>query len=89
MPNMWPNSAITLKRPFFALFGAFSQARMVEIENGFLRCDQHLELQVLSTHMPYFEELFFRPQIAPLGFFKLKSHRLNVFFYGKKMLYLL
>ena len=34
-----------------ALFGEFSQARMVKSENGFLRCVQHLERQVLSTHI--------------------------------------
>ena len=44
----------------FSTYWAFSPARMVEIENGLLRCDQHLELQVLSTHMPYIEEIFFR-----------------------------
>ena len=37
---------------------------MVEIENGLLRCDQHLELQVLSTHMPYIEDFFLGPQIG-------------------------
>ena len=59
MTNMWPNSAIWLTNPFLVLFGAFSLAWMVKIENRLLRCDQHLELQVLSTHMPYFGEFFF------------------------------
>ena len=57
-------------------FGAFSLARMVEIENGLLRCDQHLELQVLSTHMPYIEEIFFRTSNRARPDFKVKSrHR--------------
>ena len=52
---------------FLFSFYAFSQAMKVEIENGLLRCDQHLELQVLSTHMPYFGEKKFRPQIGAIA----------------------
>ena len=59
--NMQQNSSLRLKKLNFATFWPFSQARMVEIENGLLHCDQHLELQVLSTHMPYFKEIYFSP----------------------------
>ena len=89
MLNMWPNSAIRLKRPFLALFGAFSQAGMVEIENGFLRCVQHLELQVLSSHMPYFEDIIFLASNSASRIFKTKIPQTKRVFYGKKMLYLL
>ena len=81
---MWPNSAIRLIKPFLVLLGAFSQARMVEIQNGFLRCVQHLELQVLSTHMPYFEEIFFLASNSASMIFKTKIPQTKRVFYGKK-----
>ena len=40
--------------PLFWLFWPFSQATGVKIENGRYRCVQHLETQVLNTHMQYF-----------------------------------
>ena len=43
----------------FWLFWSFSQATGVQIQNGGYRCVQHLEPQVLNTHMPYFREILF------------------------------
>ena len=40
--------------PLFWLFWPFSQATGVKIENGRYRCVQHLQTQVLNTHMQYF-----------------------------------
>ena len=45
--------------PIFGLFWPFSQATGVQIQNGGYRCVQHLEPQVLNTHMPYFRESLF------------------------------
>ena len=59
MPKNWPKMTFWAKWLNFSMFWAFSPDRIIEIENGLLRCDQHLEPQVLSTHMPYFEEIFF------------------------------
>ena len=84
MPQIGPKMAFLAESLNLATYWAFSQTRKLKIENGFLRCDQHLELQVLSTHMPYFEDFFFWPHIAPLGFFKLKPHRQNMFFLWEK-----
>ena len=61
MPQTGPKMAFLAESLNLATYWAFSQARKLKIENGFLRCDQHLELQVLSTHMPYFKEIYFSP----------------------------
>ena len=37
----------------FEICWTFTWAMVIKIENSFLHCVQHLELQVLSTHMPY------------------------------------
>ena len=89
MPQTGPKMAFLAESLNLATYWAFSQARKLKIENGFLRCDQHLELQVLSTHMPYFEEFFFSASNSASRIFKTKIPQTKRVFYGKKMLYLL
>ena len=80
MPQTGPKMAFLAESLNLATYWAFSQAIKLKIEIGFLHCDQHLELQVLKTFS-------FRPLKAPLGFFKLKPHRLNVFFMEKNVIF--
>ena len=64
---------VSLGKPFLGTYWAFSHARKLKIENGFLHCNQHLELQVLSTHMTYFWDNIFLTFNRAIMNFKLKT----------------
>ena len=64
---------VSLGKPFLGTYWAFSHARKLKIENRFLHCNQHLELQVLSTHMAYFWDKFFLTFNRAIMNFKLKT----------------
>ena len=69
--SFWP------KRLNFGTYCPFSQARMIEIENGLLHQDQHLKFQVLSTHMPYFKEFIFSTLFGARPFKSALSPQVN------------